>query len=641
MNEYCTCPAAGFCQRHQKHKGPEQFARCKGTSGTPDCGMKYWNAWEQGKAGATAPENPVLNPPNFCDQSVVAVIEYKSSVGDVLSEVIKRETGHEIPCPECAKDIEALNAMTVDECLLSKPVYIENIYSRSYQHASPMQKVGIIADKLLHTGIAKSTIASWYDEALQKGVEPKKVQPAVVKDRKQLLRELAVRAAEARPKRQAMGTPQLKPTDDQLEAYMKTMAADKPTPKPFTGQIVWNLIYHLYPVKGVWEWHAERINDLLPKINGKAIIGIVTDNTTSTLDDVRQLIPGDNVTWIQNENIAESGDLSLRGKPFGEVSTFQQALPLLAETGDSITTYAHGKGIRQHTRDCESVRLWTEIMYETVTFAHDETVAAMASGYDFFGSFRTFGFRPFVPKHGWHYSGTFFNFRTQSAFCEGTAIEVQQVYGGVEAWPGDVCNASNAYCSFEDNAPWLRQYALEMMYPHVVNRQMQWEVDRIGTLRCEQHKRELEWFLELLKPSDSVLVIGSKHGGIENAIKQRFQSIKTVSIDINPQNDNQQFVIVGSSADTNTQRESESHGPFTVVFIDGDHSYFGVSEDWKFAKRLRPRMVAFHDIATAVKHRNEGCEVDQLWNEIKSSGLKTSEKIVGAGWGGIGVVEFE
>jgi hypothetical protein len=133
-------------------------------------------------------------------------------------------------------------------------------------------------------------------------------------------------------------------------------------------------------------------------------------------------------------------------------------------------------------------------------------------------------------------------------------------------------------------------------------------------------------------------VIGSRNGGLEYQLQQRGHT--TISIDIAPQPDNTQDIIVGSSADPEVQRRAREAGPFDVVFIDGDHSYSGAKSDWGFAQSLSPRLIAFHDIAPAIKHREEGCEVDRLWNEIKAAGHDTTEKVVGCGWGGIGIVRL-
>lgn len=134
-----------------------------------------------------------------------------------------------------------------------------------------------------------------------------------------------------------------------------------------------------------------------------------------------------------------------------------------------------------------------------------------------------------------------------------------------------------------------------------------------------------------------VLVIGSRNGGLEYQLQKHGH--ETVSIDIAPQSDNTtKNLITGSSADPEVQQKAREAGPYDIVFIDGDHSYIGAKSDWEFALTLKPRIIAFHDIATAIKHSSEGCEVDRLWNEIKTDGHKTTEKVVGCGWGGIGVV---
>ena len=125
---------------------------------------------------------------------------------------------------------------------------------------------------------------------------------------------------------------------------------------------------------------------------------------------------------------------------------------------------------------------------------------------------------------------------------------------------------------------------------------------------------------------------------LEHQIRKRYPAVAIVSCDIAPQRDNKEFVIVGDSSKEEIQIEIRKHGPYDVVFIDGDHSYAGVKKDWEFTRTLSPRVIAFHDIAYAKKHYEEGCFVDQLWGEIRSTQEYTHEKIVGCGWGGIGVV---
>ena len=76
-----------------------------------------------------------------------------------------------------------------------------------------------------------------------------------------------------------------------------------------------------------------------------------------------------------------------------------------------------------------------------------------------------------------------------------------------------------------------------------------------------------------------------------------------------------------------------------LLFIDGDHTYGGVKQDFvNYSGLVNPGgLIVFHDIC---KHR-EGmqCEVDVFWNEIKSN-HQHQEFIHDPrqGWAGIGVL---
>jgi len=96
-------------------------------------------------------------------------------------------------------------------------------------------------------------------------------------------------------------------------------------------------------------------------------------------------------------------------------------------------------------------------------------------------------------------------------------------------------------------------------------------------------------------------------------------------------------VLQGSSQEPAIIEAARSYGPYGWVFVDGDHDYTMVKEDWD---NYRPMVAAggvlvFHDIA------GDDVEVGprELFAEIKAEGYKTGEYVHGGpGWGGFGIV---
>ena len=72
------------------------------------------------------------------------------------------------------------------------------------------------------------------------------------------------------------------------------------------------------------------------------------------------------------------------------------------------------------------------------------------------------------------------------------------------------------------------------------------------------------------------------------------------------------------------------------LFIDGDHSLEGVTQDWEmYSPLVRPGgLVAFHDI---VQHSDGVTEVKPLWDRLKESHEHYEFCFAGT-WGGIGVL---
>jgi cephalosporin hydroxylase len=79
--------------------------------------------------------------------------------------------------------------------------------------------------------------------------------------------------------------------------------------------------------------------------------------------------------------------------------------------------------------------------------------------------------------------------------------------------------------------------------------------------------------------------------------------------------------------------------PIDFAFIDGDHTYEGVAQDYEMFGRLAST-VAFHDV---LPHGDPACQVDQLWRELRERHQTVefcdiADTRWDGVWGGIGVI---
>jgi hypothetical protein len=74
------------------------------------------------------------------------------------------------------------------------------------------------------------------------------------------------------------------------------------------------------------------------------------------------------------------------------------------------------------------------------------------------------------------------------------------------------------------------------------------------------------------------------------------------------------------------------------LFIDGDHTYEGVKDDYEMYKHLvRPGgWIGFHDIKNTEFHTNANCRVDLLWSELEGEKIEFLDN--SSEYGGIGFI---
>ena len=172
---------------------------------------------------------------------------------------------------------------------------------------------------------------------------------------------------------------------------------------------------------------------------------------------------------------------------------------------------------------------------------------------------------------------------------------------------------------------------------------------------CPHHPEELEYLLALAGKASSILEIGSRYGDCLAMMARRMPVPgRVVAVDlpgIQPWGypDSEAFLrtniadlvsegydarmILGDSTKPQVVEAVQLLAPFDLVFIDGDHRYQGVKQDWENYGPMG-RVVVFHDIVDSGGAKNAP-EVWKLWQQIKGN---KSEFIGKDSLMGVGVV---
>lgn len=160
-----------------------------------------------------------------------------------------------------------------------------------------------------------------------------------------------------------------------------------------------------------------------------------------------------------------------------------------------------------------------------------------------------------------------------------------------------------------------------------------------------QVRAESLWLIEkikLLEPRNIAVEIGVFKGGSFYIFMKLFE--KVIGIDIVKKEfpyklrENDQYIIGDSK---NPEIIAQISNEIDFLFIDGDHSYKGVSGDfylWK-PKIRKDGLIALHDINGVNEGNYRSMEVMKFWNEIKGS-YNTEEVILHEKYYGIGLIKL-
>lgn len=149
-----------------------------------------------------------------------------------------------------------------------------------------------------------------------------------------------------------------------------------------------------------------------------------------------------------------------------------------------------------------------------------------------------------------------------------------------------------------------------------------------------QYEPEFNAFLELLQDVGvrSYLEVGCKWGGTLWRVGMAMpQGSSCVGVDLPRDREASSYrsmhgvirrlrgegrdcdVVWGNSTTKGVIDKVRGLGPFHAVFIDADHGYNGVRQDWENYGAMATKVVAFHDICCRKS------DVPRFWGEIRQS----------------------
>jgi predicted O-methyltransferase YrrM len=205
---------------------------------------------------------------------------------------------------------------------------------------------------------------------------------------------------------------------------------------------------------------------------------------------------------------------------------------------------------------------------------------------------------------------------------------------------------------------------MEYNFNHIWEKCLPFNIEQ----KPEEFKKLLD-FLSKNKNKKYALEIGSNYGGTSFGLCHLYEYVISIDIKhhdnfdkIKTQFPNYNYIISDSKSNDTVNYIKSLGIKFDFIFIDGDHSYNGVKNDYEKYKQFLADdgYMAFHDIIKSEETEKYDIYVSKFWNEIKPYYKKNYEFIVDKKddsyrkdnefhqilknqvygiWGGIGLIE--
>lgn len=189
-------------------------------------------------------------------------------------------------------------------------------------------------------------------------------------------------------------------------------ATRKGSTKTFPEITTRDLLYHVFPLKNnsVWLWNVQQLRRRLRLFNGRRIVAITTGPECAPPEEVKEAIGDVDTILVRN-------DPSKR-----EVASFFNLFASVESLDENRAVfYGHAKGVSRPFDSGSTIPIWTELLYEA-NLDYWPMIGGLLKSYPTVGALKKLG-RGFVaPPNAsesvWHYSGSFFWFRSKELFSQ-------------------------------------------------------------------------------------------------------------------------------------------------------------------------------------------------------------------------------